>query len=109
LEINIIYSSTVDSSAIQWLDKEQTRNKDAPFMFTQCQAILARSLLPCQDTPGAKTTVEAKLTVAKPFIALFSGIEASTYDDPYNKDLTTYEYSQSIPVPSYLIAIVCGK
>jgi leukotriene-A4 hydrolase len=48
LEIKICYSSTADSSAIQWLNKEQTRNKDVPFMFTQCQAILARSLLPCQ-------------------------------------------------------------
>jgi leukotriene-A4 hydrolase len=109
LEINIVFSSTEDSPAIQWFEKEQTRNKDAPFMFTQCQAILARSLLPCQDTPGAKITVEAKLTVAKPFVALYSGIQVTSYDDPYNSELTVYEYVQNIPVPSYLIAIACGK
>ena len=47
-EIFISFSTTSDSAAVQWLDKEQTTNKDYPFMFTQCEAILARTLIPCQ-------------------------------------------------------------
>jgi leukotriene-A4 hydrolase len=47
-ELQISFSSTDKSSAIQWFEKEQTRNKDYPLMFTQCQPIHARTLIPCQ-------------------------------------------------------------
>lgn len=46
--LRIDYSTTKDSEVNQWFYKEQTYLKEYPFMYTQCQAILARSLLPCQ-------------------------------------------------------------
>lgn len=46
--IKIEYSTSKDSEVNQWFTKEQTYSKEFPFMYTQCQAILARSLLPCQ-------------------------------------------------------------
>ncbi len=46
--LKIKYSTTKESDAIQWLNSNQTNLKQYPFMFTQCQAILARTLLPCQ-------------------------------------------------------------
>jgi leukotriene-A4 hydrolase len=54
-------------------------------------------------------TVDTKFTVKKPFTVLFSGLEVTSYDDPYDSSLTSFEYSQKIPVPTYLIAIACGK
>lgn len=45
-QITIEYSTTDKSTAIQWLPKEQTQGKLHPFLFSQCQPIYARSLLP---------------------------------------------------------------
>jgi len=46
--LKIEYSTTKESDAVQWLNSNQTNLKQFPFMFTQCQAILARTLVPCQ-------------------------------------------------------------
>ena len=50
LSFKIDFKTTSKSEAILWLTKEQTKGKNHPFMFTQCEAILARSLIPCQVT-----------------------------------------------------------
>lgn len=105
--LTIQFTSTEDSEAIQWLEPRQTLSKKYPFMFTQCEAILARTLIPCQDSPSAKVTVEANLTVEKPLIALYSGIEVGRVEGEGN--LVTYQYVQKVPVPTYLIAIASGE
>jgi aminopeptidase N len=42
------YETTEACSAAQWLTPEQTVGKKFAYLFTQCQAIHARSLVPCQ-------------------------------------------------------------
>lgn len=106
VSITIFYESTSESAAIQWFNKDQTFGKEHPFMYTQCEAILARTLVPCQDSPSVKVRVTADLTIEKPLIALFGGIEISSHDIDNNKK--TYKYIQKIPIPTYLIAIACG-
>ena len=59
ISIRFDYVAGVDSSAIQWLDSSATSGGQYPFLFTQCQAIHARSLLPCFDSPGVKCTYSA--------------------------------------------------
>src|SRR5690606_20518780 len=55
-QITIQYQTTDSSAALQWLNPEQTAGKKQPFLFTQSQAILARTWLPCQDSPGIRYT-----------------------------------------------------
>ena len=105
IAILIKYDTTDEGSAVQWLDPEQTTGKIYPFMFTQCETILCRELLPTQDTPAVKVTVSMGLTVIKPLFALDSGIFRNRID---NGDTVTYFYEQKIPIPSYLIAIAAG-
>ena len=105
IAILINYDTTDGGSAVQFLDKEQTTGKLYPFMFTQCESILCRELLPSQDTPAVKITTSMGLTVPKPLFALDSGIYQSKID---NGESTTYFYEQKIQIPSYLIALAAG-
>ena len=47
-------------------------SKNHPYLFSQCQAIHARSLFPCQDSPGIKIKYTAKVQVISPLVALMS-------------------------------------
>ena len=105
ITILITYCTKEAGSAVQFLDKEQTTGKKYPFMFTQCESILTRELLPIQDTPAVKLTTSMGLTVPKPLFALDSGIYQSKID---NGNSVTYFYEQKIPIPSYLIALAAG-
>ncbi|VDL63549.1 unnamed protein product, partial [Nippostrongylus brasiliensis] len=77
----------------------------APYLFSQCQAIHARSIVPCMDTPSVKSTYEAQVTVPAGLTCLMSAIgEGSKGDD----ESTTFFFKQPVAIPSYLIAIVVG-
>ncbi|CAF2681247.1 unnamed protein product [Rotaria sp. Silwood2] len=102
----IIYYSTSSTkcTALQWLTKEQTADRQHPYMFSQCQAIHARSLYPCQDTPGVKSTFTAKITCPKPLTVLMSGIQTK-----HDENTNAFYFEQQQAIPSYLIAIAVGQ
>ncbi|CAK4411901.1 unnamed protein product [Aphanomyces euteiches] len=103
----VYYETTPDSSAIQWLPKEQTADKTHPYLFTQCQAVHARSLLPCQDVPMVTTVYKAAITVPSWATCLMSAVASA--DPAPQGTTTTFFYEQNVAVPSYLIAIVVGR
>ncbi|EDM16914.1 leukotriene A4 hydrolase, isoform CRA_b [Rattus norvegicus] len=59
--IEISFETSPKSSALQWLTPEQTSGKQHPYLFSQCQAIHCRAILPCQDTPSVKLTYTAEV------------------------------------------------
>ncbi|PAV65582.1 hypothetical protein WR25_12284 isoform A [Diploscapter pachys] len=105
LNVTINYSTSPDATALQWMKKDQTVDKKAPYLFSQCQAIHARSIVPCMDTPSVKTTYEAEVTVPAGLTCLMSAISEGSKGD---EEKTTFFYKQPVAIPSYLIAIVAG-
>ena len=63
--ISILYKTSPEAEALQWYPAELTQGKRQPFLFTQSQAILARTWVPCQDRPGVRFTYEATVKVAE--------------------------------------------
>lgn len=101
--ISIKYKTSKQASALQWLNPEQTAGKKHPFLYTQSQAILARSWIPCQDGPAIRFTYNAKVKVPKELMALMSA------ENPITKnDSGIYTFQQKRPIPSYLMALAVG-
>lgn len=102
--ITITYETTDKSVALQWLAPEQTAGKDFPFLFTQSEANLARSWVPCMDSPGIKFTYSADVTVAKDMLAVMSAT------NPQQKNQTgLYHFEMNKPIPAYLMALAVGN
>ena len=102
-KVNIYYTTSKDAGAVQWLNPQQTAGKKHPFLFTQSQAILARTWIPCQDSPGIRFSYNAKITVPKELLALMSA------ENPKSKNSTgIYDFKQPNPIPSYLMALAVG-
>jgi len=110
LEISVHYATTDKCTSIQWLPPEQTADKKFPYLFTQGQAINNRSLFPCQDCPAAKFTYDA--VILAPFWAtvLMSALEKCPPINHVTKlGWTIFEWTQPVPVSSYLVAMAVGK
>ncbi|XP_011496958.1 PREDICTED: leukotriene A-4 hydrolase isoform X1 [Ceratosolen solmsi marchali] len=105
-KIKIDYRTSQESTALQWLSPEQTSGGKYPYVFSQNQAVHARSMLPCQDTPYVKFTYSAEIIAAAELNVLMSAIK----DDIENINNATkvHKFHQPIPIPSYLIAIAVG-
>jgi leukotriene-A4 hydrolase len=104
--IRIHYETTPQASAIQWLPPAQTVGKVQPYLFTQCQAIHARSVMPCQDSPAVKSTYTARIVVPTALTALMS---AASVDSKEEADgMKAYTFEQKVPIPSYLLALAIG-
>ncbi|CAD8081833.1 unnamed protein product [Paramecium sonneborni] len=113
LVIRIRYAYTEKARAAGFLTKEQTQSKNVPYMFSQCEAIKCRSLMPLQDTPSVKFTYSSTVLSKDPLIKVFmtgNQIDTLSLIGQYKeKQLYTYSFKLDIPIPAYLIGIVAGE
>ena len=100
--VRIEYRTRPEASGLQWLDPQQTAGGVHPFLYSQSQAIHARSWIPCQDSPGIRTTFEASIQVEPPLRAVMAANEAARADSGL------YRYSMPHPIPAYLLALAAG-
>ena len=105
--IVITYQSAPEAAALQWLSPEQTAGKKSPFLFSQGQAILNRTWIPTQDSPGIRQTWEARIVVPQPLRAVMSG-EDLTPKGEEAKGGRAYRFRMNQPVAPYLIALAVG-
>ncbi|MBD3219730.1 M1 family peptidase, partial [bacterium] len=104
--VTIRYASAPGALALGWLEPQQTAGGEHPFMFSQCQPIHARTMVPCQDTPRNRVTYDARITVPAPLRAVMSA--ASTGDET-SGDRTVWSFDMPQPIPTYLIALAVGN
>ncbi len=105
--LRIEYAAAPDAAALQWLSPEQTEGGVHPFLFSQGQAILNRTWIPTQDSPGIRQTWEARITAPKPLDVVMSGVRQGEPEDLGN-GRRAFRFVMDKPVPPYLIAIAAG-
>jgi leukotriene-A4 hydrolase len=102
-EVTVVYQTSNEPGALQWLSPEQTGGGKLPFLFTQGQAILSRTWFPVQDSPGIRFSWTASVKVPAEFMVVMSG------NNPRERSLDgLYSFRMDLPVPAYLVALSAG-
>ena len=106
--VTIAYETSPEAAALQWLEPVQTEGGKHPFLFSQCQAIHARSLVPCQDSPVARITYDAEVVVPRQLTAVMSAGPAGDEPGPV-PGTRTFHFRMPQPIPPYLLALAVGQ
>lgn len=101
--VAIKYKTAPEAEGLQWLNAQQTADKKSPFLFSQSEAILARTWVPIQDAPAVRFTYNATVHVPKDYMAVMSAsnVQQKSADGVYH-----FEMKQ--PIPAYLLALAVG-
>lgn len=104
--VRLRYRTSPEATALMWLAPEQTQDGVAPFLFTQCQAIHARSILPVQDTPAVRSTFDAEIRTPAGTRAVMAAKPLGHQEVASN--LHSHRFRMDCPIPSYLFAFAVG-
>lgn len=101
--VRVEYSTAPGAGGLQWLDPPQTAGQRYPFLYSQSQAIQARTWIPLQDSPGSRVTYAARIRTPPELLAVMSAEMLSGTERTGD-----YEFRMESPIPPYLIALAVG-
>ena len=104
----LTFCTSPEARALQWLDASQTAGGRHPFLFSQCQAIHARSIFPCQDTPSVRLTYSAEVEVPQGLVAAMAA-EQIGVEEASGHGSDVFRFRMPQPIPSYLFALAVGN
>jgi aminopeptidase N len=105
--IVVAYRTSPTAEALQWLGPSQTAGRKQPYLYSQGQAILTRTWIPTQDSPGIRQTYSARVSVPRELRAVMSA-EQLTPDGVDGPGGRRFDFKLTQPVPPYLIALAVG-
>jgi leukotriene-A4 hydrolase len=104
--VTLTYESAPNAGALQWLEPAQTASGKR-FLFSQGQAILTRTWIPTQDSPGIRQTYDARI-VAPADLKVVMSAEMLTPSGEPAEGGRAFRFRMTNPIPPYLIAIAVG-
>ncbi|KQY83701.1 MULTISPECIES: M1 family metallopeptidase [unclassified Brevundimonas] len=106
--IVVAYSTRPDAAALQWLTPSQTAGGQKPYLFSQGQAILTRTWVPTQDSPGIRQTYDARIVAPADLRVVMSAQQLTPEGEDAGPGMKAWRFRMTNPVPPYLIAIGVG-
>jgi leukotriene-A4 hydrolase len=102
--VNIEYETTAQSKGLDWVKKEHTSSL-SPMVVTHFEPIMARSFVPCQDSPKNRITYDAtiRLHASDTNTRVLMAADERSYDNQ-----NTYRFKMTKSIPTYLIALAAG-
>jgi leukotriene-A4 hydrolase len=107
-QVVVSYETSPDAAALQWLSPTQTAGGVQPFMFSQGQAILTRTWVPTQDSPGIRQTYSARITAPEALRVVMSAEMLTPEGEPAGAGQRAWRFRMDNRVPPYLMAIAIG-
>ena len=104
--VRIRYRTSPEASALQWLEPAQTAGRRHPFLFSQCQAIHARSVAPLQDTPRLRIRYTAHLEIPRALVAVMAAAHRGRTEEG---EVAVEHFEMPQPIPPYLLAFAVGE
>jgi len=108
-KIVVAYATRPDASALQWLSPQQTAGGQKPYLFSQGQAILTRTWIPTQDSPGIRQSYTARITAPADLTVVMSAEQLTPQGEAAGAGTKAWRFKLDHPIPPYLIAVAVGE